>query len=178
MTAPADSELGGLAARLLHRVEDARRGLPQEVFLLVSRLTPLVNVDLLLRNDRGQTLLTWRADEYYGPGWHVPGGILRFKESFARRIDAVARAELGATVRSDPHPLAVNEITHPTREVRGHFVSFLYRCELLTSPDPALQFAGGAPKHGEWQWHDRCPDNLIRVHEVYRPYLDPDAQRP
>jgi colanic acid biosynthesis protein WcaH len=178
MTAPADRELADLAARLLERVEDARAGLPREVFLLVSRLTPLVNVDLLVRNDQGQTLLTWRADEFYGPGWHIPGGIVRFKESFARRLDAVARAELGADVRADPHPLTVREIVNPTRDVRGHFISFLYRCELLTSPDPALEFTSGAPKEGQWYWHDRCPENLIRVQDVYRPYFEPNTQHP
>ncbi|OFX24720.1 MAG: hypothetical protein A2V77_14550 [Anaeromyxobacter sp. RBG_16_69_14] len=172
MTAPMDPELAELAARLLERVEDPHVGLPLDVFLLVSRLTPLVNVDLLIRNDRGQSLLTWRADEFYGPGWHIPGGIVRFKESFARRLGAVARAELGADVRFGPSPLAVNETIHPSRDKRGHFISFLYRCELLTSPDPALQFAGGVPKNGEWHWHDRCPENLIRVHAIYRPYLE------
>lgn len=42
----------------------------------------MVNVDLLIKNvSSNETLLTWREDEYYGPGWHVPGGIVRFKET-------------------------------------------------------------------------------------------------
>ena len=177
MTA-ADRELAEVAARLLERVEDPRGGLPQEVFFLVSRLTPLVNVDLLIRNGRGQILLTWRADEFYGPGWHIPGGIVRFKESFARRIEVVARTELGASVRFDPDPLTVKVITHPTRDVRGHFVSLLYRCELLTSPDRNLECACGAPANGQWRWHDRCPEDLIRAQEVYRPHLEPNPEHP
>ena len=76
-------------------VGDARHGLPQDVFLLISELTPLVNVDLLIHNSAGQTLLTWRADELYGPGWHIPGGIIRFKEKARDRISKVADEELG-----------------------------------------------------------------------------------
>ena len=54
--------------------DDPRRGLPDDVFLFVSRIVPLVNVDLLIQDDRSRTLLTWRDDEFFGPGWHVPGG--------------------------------------------------------------------------------------------------------
>jgi colanic acid biosynthesis protein WcaH len=35
---------------------------------------------------KGRTLLTWRDDESFGAGWHVPGGIIRYKETAADRI--------------------------------------------------------------------------------------------
>ena len=60
----------------------------QKCFGLVE-LTPLVNVDLLIK-DSGRTLLTWRDDEFYGPGWHIPGGILGFKERALDRLAKVA----------------------------------------------------------------------------------------
>jgi hypothetical protein len=44
------SPLGELVARLRSSIGSARAGLPQEVFLLVSELTPLVNVDLLIKD--------------------------------------------------------------------------------------------------------------------------------
>ena len=76
-------------------IENPSIGLPVDIFLFASRITPMVNVDLLIRNEQGQTLLTWREDDFYGPGWHVPGGIVRFKEPIADRISAVASGELG-----------------------------------------------------------------------------------
>ena len=101
---------------LRHRIEaleaaigDPRRGLPEDVFRFVSRITPLINVDLLIQDDRSRTLLTWRDDEFFGPGWHVPGGIIRYKESAADRLRACAREELGADVSFDPAPLLVSE---------------------------------------------------------------------
>jgi hypothetical protein len=75
---------------LASQIGDPRRGLPDAVFAFVSSVTPLVNIDLLVRNAAPQTLLTWRDDEYYR-GWHVPGGIIRFKERMVDRAAAVAR---------------------------------------------------------------------------------------
>ena len=152
-------------------VADARDGLPEELFLFISSLTPMVNVDLLIRDNAGRTLLSWRDDAFYGPGWHVPGGIVRFKETAAARIAKVAEHELGARVSFDDEPLCIREIMHPTRAVRGHFLSMLYACALTSTADEARRYHQGQPAHGEWAWHARCPQQLIAVHEVYRPFI-------
>lgn len=153
-----------------------RHGLPEELFLFVSSLTPLVNVDLLIRDSAGRCLLTWRHDDFYGPGWHVPGGIIRFKEAAATRIAAVAASELGAEVCCEPEPLCIHEIVNDERAERGHFISLLYACTLTTPPDPARAFDPAAPANGAWAWHSRCPDKLIDVHQLYRPWLAPSEQ--
>jgi colanic acid biosynthesis protein WcaH len=59
---------------------------------------------------------------------------------------------------------------HPSRNTRGHFLSLLYLCAV---PDGFVPPNGArAPEQsGYLQWHDACPANLIRVHEVYRPYI-------
>jgi colanic acid biosynthesis protein WcaH len=139
--------------------------LPTEIFGLVSELTPLVNVDLLIKNERGQTLLTWRADEYYGASWHIPGGIIRFKEFAEARILKVAELELGATVSCEPRPMVVREIMNPNRDIRGHFISMVYKCK-LTGP---LRSEDEAPNsdqlhNGQWRWFASMPANMIRPH--------------
>ena len=123
-----------LIAQLRTYIGDSRRGLPEEVFRLVSELTPLVNVDLLIKDSSGRTLLTWRDDEFYGPGWHIPGGILRFKERALDRLAKVAELELGAQISSNLVPLLITEIMHPSRDVRGHFISLLYECAITSGP--------------------------------------------
>lgn len=166
-------ELGSL-------VPNAREGLPLDVFYLVSRLTPLVNVDLLIQNEQQETLLVWRHDEFYH-GWHIPGGIIRFKEVAANRIRAVAASELGATVEATPEPIAIHEKLNHERELRSHFISLLYRCKLTSMPDEQLRCRDGkSPVHGQWAWHLDCPADLIAAHAIYRPFLagtkesDPD----
>uniref|UniRef100_A0A7V3N4T5 NUDIX hydrolase n=1 Tax=candidate division CPR3 bacterium TaxID=2268181 RepID=A0A7V3N4T5_UNCC3 len=149
-------------------IKDPRKGLPEEVFLLISRLTPMVNVDLLIKDTLDRTLLTWREDDYFGSGWHIPGGIVRFKELIADRIKIVAKEELGMEVEFDPQPLAINEVIHPTRKDRGHFISLLFRCYPITQPDEAKRYNFGKPEAGQWKWHSTCPDDILPVHEMYR----------
>lgn len=171
--APVSNEAVEQAIRTLRAAVAAPHdGLPEALFLFVSSLTPMINVDLLIRDDAGRTLLTWRDDSFYGPGWHIPGGIIRFKEHSGTRIAAVAAAELGAEVSFDPRPLCLHEIMNPERDVRGHFISLLHACRLESEPDPRRRFDGIIPHHGDWAWHISCPNDLIPVHEIYRPYID------
>jgi ADP-ribose pyrophosphatase YjhB (NUDIX family) len=167
-----------LVARLRSLVADPTVGLPEDVWLFVAGVTPLVNVDLLIRDNGRGTLLTWRDDGYYPPSWHVPGGIVRYKEKMERRIAEVARIELGTEVSFRPEPLAVNEIVVPERPVRGHCISFLYECTLLRPPADALRYEAGTPRPGQWAWHEKCPANLISVHEIYRHYVSPALSEP
>lgn len=152
-------------------IKDPFKGLPEDVFLFISRITPLVNVDLLIKNEKEQTLLTWREDGFFEPGWHVPGGIIRYKEPINKRIGETAKTELGALVMFDESPLAINQIILPGQRNRAHFISLLYKCELIGEPDEKLRYRGGRPKHGQWAWHDRCPKNLLKVHEIYRKFI-------
>lgn len=145
---------------------DPRRGLPEDVFRFVSRVTPLINVDLLIQDDRSRTLLTWRDDEFFGPGWHVPGGIIRYKETAAERVRACARAELGADVSSEPAPLLVLEDIGG-HDTRGHHISLLFRCRLLSPPDEGRRAASDPPSSGQWRWHDRRPPDLIGAQGQY-----------
>ena len=156
---------------LYAEIGDPTRGLPYEVFLLVSKITPLINVDLLIRDERGRILLTWRDDEIHGCGWHIPGGIIRFKETAESRIIATAQDELGATVSFGPAPVAVDQFIEPERAVRGHLISLVYECRLTSEPDARTMFLGGTPKRGEWVWHSSCPPDLLAAHRRYARYF-------
>lgn len=154
--------LGNLVQELQAITGDPTQGLPEEVFLYVSQITPLVNVDLLIRDEVNGVLLTWRDDDYYDAGWHVPGGIIRYKETFSDRIHAVARQELGARVVHGLDPIAINQVIHPTKTIRGHFISLLFACRLISPPAEILAVRD-QPQRGQFQWHKACPDNLISV---------------
>jgi len=153
-------------------IKNSKRGLPEEIFIFISKTTPLVNVDLLIKDKYHGVLLTWRDDRIYGKGWHIPGGIVRFKESFAERINKVAEEELGSKVVFSEVPLFIKENIHPTRNVRGHFISILFSCQLLTKPYDILKYKGGMPKKNQWQWHSKCPPNILPVHKYYGPFIN------
>lgn len=130
----------------------------------------MVNVDLLVKDDNGRSLLAWRNDPFAGQGWHVPGGIVRFQETFEERIRKVAESELGTSINFETTPLALNQIIHKERNTRGHFISLLYKCSLPVSFTP-LNSGLAVGDRGYLQWHDSCPANLITSHEIYRYYL-------
>jgi len=152
--------------------ENPSSGLPEKVFLLLTRLTPMLNVDLLIQDDAGRTLLTWRDDIYYGSGWHIPGGIIRFKETAAERIATVARLELRCELTAEDRPMALNECITKTQRTRAHSVSLLYRCTLTSPPPGNLKYPGGKPQRGMFDFFDRTPDNLLKVHNMYAKYID------
>ena len=155
---------------LVDAVPDPNKGLPDEVFYYISRTTPFINVDLLIKDEAGRTLLAWRDDVHAGTGWHIPGGIIRFKESIAERIRQVSLREVGTMVDYDPNPLSINEMIHHDRDLRAHFISLLYNCRLGASFTPENK---GLQSHqaGYLAWHDHFPENMIPFHNVYRKFI-------
>lgn len=168
-TAPTPDALTDAIAILESHIENAREGLPFAVFELISRLTPMVNVDLLIKDSHDRFLLAWRDDQFAGQGWHIPGGIIRFKETLHQRIQQVALREIGKSVEFDPEPIAMNQV-HCSHDTRGHFISLLYSCRI--DDDYELDNHGRLPSDpGFLAWHEQCPDNLVKVHEMYRTFL-------
>ena len=46
----------------------------------------MLNTELSLK----EILLTWRDDKFYGPAWHIPGGVVRYGETLENRVHLVA----------------------------------------------------------------------------------------
>ena len=171
--------LNNLIAQIKAHIADPRKGLPEEIFEFVSSITPMVNVDLVVLDNQNRVLLSWRDDEHCGAGWHVPGGIVRFKETREERIVKTALREFGCEVSFDPSPIAINEVIMP-QEVRGHFVSFIYRCYL-----PADYVI---PEHLRWdknqsnenaagrlKWHSKNPEQWVRGQkQIYKSLFETD----
>ena len=153
---------------------DPEKGLGQELFLTISSLVPIVNVDLLVYNDKGQFLLTKRDDPHCGKGWHVPGGCIRFKETCKDRIRKVAQKELGISQLSiEKDPIKVFEIIeHEHRPIenqneRAHFITLVYKCHV----DETYEINNGnltEEDAGYIKWFDKLPDDLLGIQNCYR----------
>lgn len=155
---------------------DASAGMDEELFLLVSSLVPLPNVDLLISNHLGQILLSYRDDEYYGKSWHIPGGCLRFNESFEHCIQETSKREIGCPVIFDEVPLSVKNVIrgpnnnqlHPNE--RGHNVAILFKCSL---PDGFMIDNGdkSITDNGYLKWFDKLPDNFLYIQYIFKECL-------
>jgi len=157
------------------QVDNPSKCLPKDIFYFVGRLTPYINVDLLVKNKLGQTLLSWRDETMFnnnvGRGWHIPGGIIRFQENISNRIREVALQEMGANLSyHSEQPLTVNQILDYKAKNRSHFISLLYKCEL----DDSYEIDNDNLKEGDigfLKWHTGVPKNLLRNHHIYKEFL-------
>lgn len=153
-----------------NQIEDPTKGLPEEVFQFASSIVPMVNVDLLIRDENGRILLARRADKFEGMVWHIPGGIVRFQETLLHRIEQVAKKEIGQPIDINEIPLVINEIFSDHRE-RGHFISFLYECKLRDETDLKV-IEKETYRDGELKWFKDCPKDLIECQKsIYQKYF-------
>lgn len=154
----------------------SENGLGTEMFLFSSTLMPVVNVDLLVTNQKHEVLLAWRNDIHTGTGWHIPGGCVRFKEKLEDCVHKTALTEFGADVICQPEPVKVFEIfTNRCREKvkdqkeRAHFITLVYACQfkdkIVTLEQEKSIYAG---KPGYLRWFSELPDNLLSIQECYR----------
>jgi colanic acid biosynthesis protein WcaH len=152
-------------------IPDKTTGLPDDIFYFISRTTPLVNVDLLVKDKKGRVLLSWRDDEYYGQGWHIPGSIVRFKETLEQRIQKCAEEELGTRVSYNRTPLTIEQFIIPGWNNRAHFISFLYECSVSENFVPDNTSKSNCDS-GFLEWHTYCPSNFLKAQDCYRKFFN------
>ena len=152
-------------------------GLSEDLFLFISGLIPLVNIDLLIVNDKGQVLLSKRNDIFFQKSWHIPGGCMRYGESFEERIQQTAINEIGTQVIFEKTPLAIrnavrgeNDTLRYPRE-RGHTVAILYRCKLPIGFE--IDNNGKQEsENGYLKWFDQLPEDFMKIQEIYLDVLE------
>ena len=162
-----------LSAEINQEGVDPTKGLPLDLFEFSTTLRPFINVDLLIENDKGEILLSWRDDKHYGTGWQIPGGIIRMMESIEACIQRTAEREIGSRVEFDNDPYAVLEnITCEYREgiknqlERAHNIVLLYKCRV---PQDYILDNGDKEKNeeGYLEWFSVLPDNLLKCHKQF-----------
>lgn len=152
---------------------DGREGVGKTLFESISRLTPAVSVELIIKSaDQRYSLLTWRDDELYGPGWHVPGGVIRFKEALNSRIEKVLKHEIGVSAAMVEGPIGFHEIFNEKRDKRGHFICLVYKVILSEDPPIDTRAQDNLIASGQWRWFAKCPKNLIENQSSLIEYIN------
>src|SRR6267142_1083027 len=67
-------------------------------FLRIVEATPLVSIDLIIRNKRGEVLLGWRVNRPAQSSWFVPGGRIRKNERVKEALRRISQCELGVII--------------------------------------------------------------------------------
>lgn len=150
---------------ILEKCSNPENGLPEEVFLMTSALVPIANIDLFIVNDNNQILLLWRDDIYFGQGWSIPGGCMRFGETLLDRVHKTALNELGQDVCVIKGPITAIDVIRGAKStleypnMRGHNITIPFLCHLI-KPNKIK------PK-GKLKWFSKIPNNILHVHHVY-----------
>lgn len=160
-----------LINRLKLLVKEPWKGLPEDLFLYVSSITPLVCVDLLIKDESNKVLLSWRDDKYASKGWHIPGSVVRHGEKLEFRLKEAAIREIGYDLYFEREPIMVSEFILKNRGERSHVIAFLYSCKVSNSFDIDNKDRKETDP-GYLKWFDKCPDDLIKLHDIYRDIIN------
>ena len=135
-----------------------------EVFKTVVEHTPLVSVDLIVKNE-DKVLLGKRVNKPAQGYWFTLGGRVLKGESIASAIERIEKDELGIVVNSNPKFIGVFEHLYDDSIFEGvstHYLNLGYEIEVSSLEDlPAEQ-------HDDYHWFGL--EELIQSSEVH-PYV-------
>lgn len=154
----------------------APNDIPEAILFFISRHTPLINIDLLIRDECKQNvLLSWRNDVMFNIGWSIPGGIIRCKETLKDRIIKTAQNEINKNIKRYINfnyieiPIYIHEFINPNQQIRCHHISFIYEC--FVSNNIIINENIKEGMSGYLKWFHSCPNDLIKIHEVYKKFF-------
>lgn len=151
--------------------------LSQEDFATVVRSTPLISIDLIVENARGEFLLGKRTNRPAQGFWFVPGGRVQKDEPLAAAFERLTQAELGLRL-----PLTAGAFygvwqhfyddNFSGSDFSTHYIVLGFRLK-VDQADLALPDA----QHEAYRW--LTPEALLaseKVHDNSRAYFLADRQ--
>jgi len=155
-----DLALIRLQALLLNQRDDAEKYMPPELYNALARLTTTTSLETIALREIGGHLKVYltkrRPDDVYSNSWHVPGTVLRVRESFEDALQRLSESEYGTKI------ISYNFIgmTNNRYEARGHFVSPVFLVALSAEPKPNGEWVECQPLRADSEdfkiiWHHR-----------------------
>ena len=141
--------------------------LPDETFKSIIQHTPLISIDLIVRNEQGEVLLGKRVNAPAKGNWFVPGGRVRKNETLDNAFIRLVSEELGiesGVTRADAKFLGVFEHFYEDNvfedDVSTHYVVLAYE---LILDNLNLK---NSEQHSQYRW--QC--NFDGTHEYIHSY--------
>jgi colanic acid biosynthesis protein WcaH len=135
-----------------------------EQFLHIVDATPLVSIDLIIRNERGEVLLGWRVNRPAQNSWFVPGGRIRKNERVKEALQRISQRELGVAIAGAKLIGVFDHIYEDnflgTPKVNTHYVVLGFSTEL-----PSRTVFTADEQHGELKW--LSVKDLLASHDVH-----------
>lgn len=146
--------------------------LEKNVFAEIVKNTPLVSIDLIVRNSEGKILVGYRNNEPARHYWFVPGGSIKKNESIDGAFGRISEKELGKKfTRAESMLQGVYEHFHKTNftdssDFGTHYIVLAH----------VLDVGDYTPvsddQHEEYRW--MSPEEILvndKVHEYTKDYF-------
>ena len=163
------------AYKFIDRLLRPYEGLSREIFLVASQLVPLVNIEIIATNkSRNALILIYRHDSFYGPGWHLPGGIIRSREDAHERLRKTLSKEMGIDLSqtSTVRCVGISQAIDQQRPVRSHFISLVFALDINDEDMPCMANPQKMYMSGDIASHRDVPTDLIEEHRKYQELIN------
>lgn len=120
-------------------------------FLRIVDGTPLVSIDLILRNAEGKILLGRRTNRPAQGMWFVPGGRIRKNERVSEALLRISRRELGVEI-SQAKLIGVFDHLYPDNFLGAPGVSTHYVVLGMEAAWPPGASVQADDQHDEFKW--------------------------
>ena len=146
--------------------------LSKQIFQTIIQNTPLISIDLIVKNHQGQVLLGKRNNPPAQNFWFVPGGRIRKNETFIDAFKRITLQELGNNFSlSDARFIAPYQHFYAdsifTDRISTHYVVLAYQ---LIVDDKLLDLP--LEQHNQYHWFD-INELLLdkQVHQFTKDYF-------
>ena len=109
--------------------------LPHKLFLKTFRYVPRVAVDILVKNQKSEIILTKRNIAPLKGLWHIPGSYIIKNEKITDCIERIAKDEIGIRISGKKAKL-VGVSEDMIADQRGHTIDIIYEIGI----EKALEF--------------------------------------
>ncbi len=150
--------------------------LPDETFKSIIQHTPLISIDLIVRNEQGEVLLGKRVNAPAKGYWFVPGGRVRKNETLDEAFVRLVKEELGiesGITRTDTKFLGVFEHFYDdcifNNKVTTHYVAIGYEINIKNCNKNMVV----NDQHLNYEWFNKNKIlNNFNIHQYTHLYLN------
>ncbi|SFG92090.1 GDP-mannose mannosyl hydrolase [Neptunomonas qingdaonensis] len=151
--------------------EPANTFLSDEQFRTVVDLTPLISLDLIVKNQQGEILLGMRNNRPAQGFWFVPGGRVLKDETLAAAFLRLTQAELGIAIEmQQARHMGLYEHFYPDSifgdKITTHYVVNAFEL-VLDTPLAALPEHLPKLQHSDYAWwlvSDLLAADVVHMH--------------
>lgn len=150
--------------------------LDEQRFLSVIEASPLVSIDLVIKNHRDEILLGERQNRPAQGYWFVPGGRIQKNETIAEAFDRLTKVELGQSF-SLAQARCLGPYDHIYRDnfkgkegIGTHYVAIAYELRITEQDMQELVLDDQHSSQAWWGIQDLLASDL--VHANTKAYFD------